>query len=178
GAVNAIDKAEMILAAVRRLSEDWSKRPELRHPLLKPGSLVATVIAGGEWWVTFPATCQITFDVTYLPAQADADGYGSAVRYEFEEWIAAAARDDEWLTEHPPAFTWSTDLPPAEVADDHQIVVTAMSAAEPVARATRVGRPGWVHSIPGPMRRRSRSLACLRSASGHRASACTPRTSV
>jgi len=139
GAVNAIDKAELILAAVRRLSEDWGKRPELRHPLLNPGSLVATVIAGGEWWVTFPATCQITFDITYLPAQADADGYGSAVRYELEEWIAAAARDDEWLAEHPPTLAWSTDLPPAEVADDHQIVVTVMSAAECVGRASRIG---------------------------------------
>jgi acetylornithine deacetylase len=139
GAVNAIDKAETILAAARRLNEDWRQRPELQHALLEPGSLVATVIAGGDWWVTFPATCQITFDITYLLAQAATDGYGSSVCREIEDWIQAAAREDDWLAEHPPTFTWSTDLPPAEVADDHLIATTAMDAATAVGRSTSVG---------------------------------------
>ena len=139
GAVNAIDKAERILAGAHRLNEDWGKRPELHHPLLQPGSLIATVITGGEWWVTIPAQCQVTFDVTYLRGQADADGYGGAVRREIEEWILAAAQEDDWLAEHPPVFTWSTDLPPAEIAEDQEIVAIAMSAAAAVGRPTRVG---------------------------------------
>ena len=139
GAVNAIDKAELILAGARRLNEDWGRRPELRHPLLAPGSLIATVIAGGEWWVTIPAQCQVTFDVTYLRAQAEADGYGGAVQQEIERSILAAAQEDDWLAEHPPVFTWATDLPPAEIASDHEIVAVAMSAAEAVGRPTGIG---------------------------------------
>jgi acetylornithine deacetylase len=139
GAVNAIEKAERILAAARRLNEDWSTRPDLRHPLLAPGSLVPTIIAGGEWWVTFPAACRITFDVTYLSGQADAEGYGTGVQHEIEEWIRAAVREDDWLAEHPPTFSWSTDLPPAELAGDHPIVLTAMSAAVDIGRPSRVG---------------------------------------
>lgn len=139
GAVNAIGKAEMVLASARQLNVEWANRPELRHRLLQSGTLVATVIAGGEWWVTVPAQCQVTFDVTYLTEQADADGYGSAVRREIEEWILAAAREDDWLAEHPPTFAWSTDLPPAEIAENHEIVVTALGAAEAVGRSSGVG---------------------------------------
>ena len=64
----------------------------------------------GEWAVTYPASCELTIAVMYLPAQADATGWGADVRAEVEEWIVreSAARDD-WLAAHPPRIEWWTN---------------------------------------------------------------------
>ena len=54
--------------------------PQLSHSLLSPPSLLATMARAGEWAVTYPASCDLTIAVMYLPAQADASGWGSDVR--------------------------------------------------------------------------------------------------
>jgi acetylornithine deacetylase len=144
GAVNAIDKAVVVLSAVRSLQEDWRRRADLSHPLLSPGLLVPTVISGGEWMITIPASCKVTFDVTYLPGQADEDGFGTKVAREIEEWVLEAVRADDWLAEHPPTFEWGADLPPAEFAPDHRAVECAMAAARAVGREAAVtGLDSW-----------------------------------
>ena len=53
GAVNAIEKMALVLDAVRRLREHWAQRP--RHPYLSAGDCVPTIVAGGEWLVSYPA---------------------------------------------------------------------------------------------------------------------------
>ena len=50
-----------------------------------------TIITGGEWLVTYPATCALECHIEYLPDRADEHGYGAAVEREFEAWIAEAA---------------------------------------------------------------------------------------
>ncbi|MEZ5073250.1 MAG: hypothetical protein R2691_00230 [Solirubrobacterales bacterium] len=47
GAVNAIEKAVVVLEAVRELRERWAREGSA-HPLLVPGELILTVIEGGE----------------------------------------------------------------------------------------------------------------------------------
>ncbi len=43
----------------------------------------------------------------YVPAQADATGWGSDVRREVEAWIAReSAQADDWLAAHPPVIEW------------------------------------------------------------------------
>ena len=143
GAVNAIEKAMIVIEAVRSLRERWAEA-DGTHPLLAPGELIPTVIEGGEWWVNYPATCTATIDVTYLPAQGDADGgWGSELEREIEEWILARTGEDAWLAEHPPRFTWGTNLAPAEIGADHPIVACALAAGE------QVGRPGKVAALQG-----------------------------
>jgi acetylornithine deacetylase len=143
GAVNAIEKATVVLEAVRSLREHW-RSGFSGHRYLQPGDLVPTVIKGGEWWVNYPASCTMTIDVTYLPEQGDVDGaWGSDLEREIEEWIGARARQDPWLAEHPPSFEWGTNLAPAEIATDHPIVACTLRAGE------TVGRPGKVAALQG-----------------------------
>jgi acetylornithine deacetylase len=136
GAVNAIEKSLPIMEALRRLQEDWRTRSTHRHPFLAPGEIVPTMIAGGEWIVSYPATCALTYHVEYLPAQADEEGWGSAVEREIGDWVRRAAAADPWLAEHPPSLSWAPEVPPAEVPTTDPIAQLALGAG------AAVGRPG------------------------------------
>ncbi len=143
GAVNAIEKAMIVLEAVRDLRERWARNGS-DHPLLKPGELVPTMIAGGEWWVNYPASCEVVVDVTYLPQRGDPDGgWAAGLEREIEAWVGAAARRDPWLAENPPRFEWGTNLAPAEIDPAHPIVACALEAG------AAAGRPGAVAALQG-----------------------------
>ena len=64
-----------------------------RPPGLRPSAALTTVatadLAAGEWSVTYPAACELTVAVMYLPVQADADGFGAGVRREVERGSGA-----------------------------------------------------------------------------------------
>ncbi len=171
GAVNAIEKAALVLAAIGELRERWRADDE-RHPLLEPGDLVPTMIAGGEWWVSYPAACELTVDITYLPAQAGLAGSGAeagvaqsaslpyagaAVERAIEAWVRErCAAADEWLAENPPEFEWASNLAPGEVDPEHPIVACALAGGEAAGRPGRIAAlQGWHdpatlnrHSIP------------------------------
>ncbi|MDX6468675.1 MAG: acetylornithine deacetylase [Gaiellaceae bacterium] len=138
GAVNAIEKMAIVLEAIRRLREEWALRPG--HPYLSAGDCVPTVIQGGEWIVSHPASCRLDCHIEYLPDQADEQGWGSKVEQEFTDWIARAAATDPWLAEHPPRIDWMVGgVPPAEVPADDPIVGAALSAARAVGRPSKLG---------------------------------------
>jgi acetylornithine deacetylase len=138
GAVNAIEKMAIVLEAIRRLREEWALRPG--HPYLSAGDCVPTVIQGGEWIVSHPASCRLDCHIEYLPDQADEQGWGSKVEREFTDWIARAAATDPWLAEHPPRIDWMVGgVPPAEVPADDPIVGAALSAARAVGRPSKLG---------------------------------------
>lgn len=141
GAVNAIEKATIVLEEIGRLREEWRGREDLRHPYLSPSDMVPTVIAGGEWPVTYPASCRLTCGVLYVPAQADPDGWASAVQAEVAERLARAAAGDDWLAEHPPAITWSAAVMPMEISPDEPIVAAVLEAGRDV------GRPGGLAGL-------------------------------
>ena len=144
GGVNAIEKAALVQEALRRLQEEWRTRADNRHPYLAPGEIVPTLIAGGEWIVSYPASCSISYHVAYLPAQADEGGWGNAVERELEEHVARAALADPWLAEHPPQIAWATDVPAAEISPDEPIVRTMLAAAGAAGRPGRVaGMNSW-----------------------------------
>jgi acetylornithine deacetylase len=123
GAVNAIEKAGVVLEAIASLRARWAANDAFRHPVLSVPSLLPTVVSGGEWPVTYPSSCDLTIAVMYLPVQADARGWGSAVREEVQEWITRECARDDWLAEHPPAFTWwSNGVMPMEIPESSPIV--------------------------------------------------------
>jgi len=123
GAVNAIEKATLIIAALQSLREDWRKRRAFRHPHLSVPDVVPTMISAGEWPVTHPADCRITIAVLYQPVQADEHGWGSAITAEIEGWVARAAASDPWLAANPPTFEWSpSGVMPMEISEDEPIV--------------------------------------------------------
>ena len=138
GAVNAIEKMGIVMDAVRRLREEWTLRPQ--HPYLSPADCVPTIIAGGEWLVSYPASCTLDCHIEFLPDQADEHGYGSRVEREFSEWIARAAAADPWLAAHPPTIEWVAGaVPPAEVAADDPVVLAALGAVAAVGRQGNLG---------------------------------------
>jgi acetylornithine deacetylase len=140
GAVNAIEKAVVVLDAIASLRRAWSRRPELSHPLLSPPSLLPPMARSGEWPVTYPASCELTIAVMYLPAQADESGWGSEVRREVEQWIAREVAQDEWLREHPPVIEWwANAVMPFEISSDEPIVGVVQAASSDVGRPGRLG---------------------------------------
>lgn len=144
GAVNAIEKARPILNALHALDADRRLRPDHRHPYLSPGHVIPTRIAGGDWPVNIPDRCTLTYHVAYLPAHADADGWGTAVEREVEAVVAAVASGDPWLGEHPPRVRWLLDIPAAEVAPDAPIVALALDAGADLGRpGRRAGLDSW-----------------------------------
>ena len=80
----------------------------------------------------------------YLPANADADGWGTLVEAEVEQWFAAAAAADPWLAENPPTVEWTLDIPPAEVDPEHPLVAATLAASERVGEPSRLaGLDSW-----------------------------------
>ena len=59
GAVNAIEKMADRAGRDPRLREEWRGRSDQRHPHLSPGDIVPAIISGGEWAVTYPASCTL-----------------------------------------------------------------------------------------------------------------------
>jgi acetylornithine deacetylase len=144
GAVNAIEKLRFVLEAVRDIREDWRSDPANRHPYLGPPDIVPTVVRGGEWMVTHPSSCSLTFDVQYLPARVDRSGSGQAVFREVEERVAAAASLDSWLRYHPIQWDWPWDVVPAEVPSDHPLVALVLAAGGAVGRRGAIaGMDSW-----------------------------------
>jgi acetylornithine deacetylase len=139
GAVNAIEKMGLVLDAVRGLRDEWRGRADKRHPHLSPGDIVPATIKGGEWIVTYPASCTLQCELMYLPANADAEGWGRDVEREVEEWITRATAADPWLAEHPPTVAWSLDIPPYEVDPAHPVVGAMQGASEAVGEPAPIG---------------------------------------
>jgi acetylornithine deacetylase len=140
GAVNAIEKAGVVLDAISSLRGEWAEREGLDHPFLSRPSLLPTMARSGEWPVTYPASCDLTLAVMYVPAMADARGWGAEVRREVEEWIVRETARDDWLAEHPPTIEWWPNaVMPFEISASEPIVETALGATADIGRDGRLG---------------------------------------
>jgi acetylornithine deacetylase len=128
GAVNAIEKMQVVLRALRALREEWRDRRDTQHRWLRTGTIVPTSFDAGQWIVSYPAAATVRCHVQYLPAQADADGTGAPVVREIEERVRGAAAADPWLAAHPPSFVWHGDVPAAFVEPATPIAATALDA--------------------------------------------------
>ena len=144
GAVNAIQKARIVADALDRLRARWRASERPRHPRLGAPDIVPTIIRGGEWEVSHAASCLMAYDVTYLPAQADDDGWGTLVEEEFVQAVLAAAEDDDWLRAHPPVVSWGIDVPPGDLALSEPIVRLTLGLADVIGRGIEVAaRSAW-----------------------------------
>jgi acetylornithine deacetylase len=139
GAVNAIEKAAVVLEAVRRLREEWASRRDLRHAYLSAPDVLATRLTSGGWYVTVPGEAEMTLAVLYLPQQADVRGWASDVTREVETAIRAWCDGDPWLREHPPEIRWHTPVNPHEVPDDDPLVAALGGALHELDRPVAFG---------------------------------------
>ena len=141
GAVNAIEKAVVVLGAIESLRREWGSREAYRHRWLSSPSVLATMARAGEWPVSYPASCELTIAAMFLRAQADPDGWGSRVRREVEEWIVReSGAADDWLREHPPSFEWWPNaVMPMEISESEPIVLVLAAAGADVGRFGGLG---------------------------------------
>jgi acetylornithine deacetylase len=140
GAVNAIEKAFVVVEAMQRLRSEWARRDGLDHPHLSRPDLLPTMAKSGEWPVTYPAECELTIAVMYVPQQADESGWGSEVRREVEQWIARETSADSWLAEHPPKLEWWPNaVMPLEIPTTEPIVGSLLEAASDLGHERRLG---------------------------------------
>jgi acetylornithine deacetylase len=134
--VSAIDKAALILTAIRQLEDEWGLAKT--HPLYRPGhfALAPGVFVGapksGLVPFAIPDRATIDYIVWYSPSEEVDD-----VRREIEEHITRAAQVDRWLRAHPPVVTWKHHWPKSVVASSHPIVGSALRAHEQAS-----GTPG------------------------------------
>jgi len=142
GAVGAIERLAPVLDALRELNAQWRDGAAGEHPLLAPPCVVPTLVEGGEFIASFPRACTLTFDATYLPADADADGHGTGARARLREAVDAVVAHDDWLAAHPLRWSWTTDYPPYELDQARGAPLLAALDAAGVQVGRRVGRAG------------------------------------
>jgi acetylornithine deacetylase len=126
--VNAIDKGVLVFQALQRLEEEWAFTKT--HPLFSPGhfTIHPGVITGGPHGVQVPFFLSEYVTIEYCvwyPPQDDPND----VKQEIEAQIAAIARTDGWLRDHPPTVDWKLNWPandPGEAAAD---ITAAVSSA-------------------------------------------------
>lgn len=146
GAVNAIDKAMVVVRALGELTERWATEPELAHPVLSRPATLATVVRGGDWPVTIPGSCELTVGVLFLPVQADAQGFSRDVEREVEAFVQARVAElDDWLAGHPPRFAWAqASVMPFETPPDEPIVRSTVDALQALGEPGRLsGLDSW-----------------------------------
>lgn len=95
GPVDAIKKARYIMDQIDYLNEEWEKRPDKNHPLEKlPCQVKVAMIKGGHHRSSYPAECELSFNIQILPQETDIFGLGPNVKEEFEEFIQKVSEAD------------------------------------------------------------------------------------
>jgi acetylornithine deacetylase len=140
GAVNAIEKSEVVLAALRSVRARWAADTRLRHPVLSVPDALPTMVSAGDWAVTIPGQARLTIAVTYLGGQADAAGWASHVEDEVSAAIAEACAADDWLAEHPVTVAWWPNaVMPMEIDPEAPIVTATTDALRVLGVEPRLG---------------------------------------
>jgi acetylornithine deacetylase len=130
GAVNAIEKAILLINALKQLEADWQNRPDKKHKYLSNPKIVPTIIKGGQFTCTYPETCEVVFDAQYIKANADKSGWGSLVKKEIEDQIEYASQCDPWLKANKPSLKLLQAFPPSEVNESEPIVETVKACSQ------------------------------------------------
>lgn len=101
--VNAISKAAMLIQAI----DDYEARMirDKKHPLYShhpsPFSINIGIIKGGVFPTSVPDEVVMEARMSFSP-----DDEIAKVKRELEEVVFEAAKEDEWLKDHPPEIEW------------------------------------------------------------------------
>jgi acetylornithine deacetylase len=110
--VDAIAKMGRVLTGIEALDESLRARP--RHPLLRSGSIHASLISGGQELSTYPERCRLSVERRTVPGETPAEAEA-----ELQEVINRASRSDPRA-----AFTLRTTVvrDSFEISPEHEIV--------------------------------------------------------
>jgi len=127
-AVNPLDKAFLVHAALRALDADRGAR--ISHPLLhdsvgrSTNILISNMVCGEDYKLSrVNETCTLSGAISFPPGETL-----DQVKAEIEGAIAAAAAADPWLAENPPEIDWLTGVTGAECPPDHPLYLAAARA--------------------------------------------------
>jgi acetylornithine deacetylase len=99
---NAIEACWPLVQALHRMEHRWNERG---HPAFEghthPVNFVLSKIEGGDWTSSVPAWCTFDMRIGLFPGMDLAE-----VRREVEQTIAAAAREDAFLSANPPQVAY------------------------------------------------------------------------
>jgi acetylornithine deacetylase len=127
-AVNAVDKAGLLVAALADLGEERSGR--VHHPALEAAvgrstNLLTSHVSCGEPGRTtrVPTECVIEASTTFPPDEGMPD-----VQEEIQEALNRVSLQDPWLGTHPPDVEWLFGTQGVEVSPDHPLYRTVHEA--------------------------------------------------
>lgn len=130
-AVNPLDKALLLLAALHRLAEERAFR--IRHPLLdaavgrSTNIMVSDLRFGAGVLSQLPETLSFSGAVSFPPGETMAE-----VQSEIAAALAAAAAADPWLVAHPPQLRWLAGVSASEVPEAHPFYRVVAGAVQAV----------------------------------------------
>ncbi|MFI4994887.1 MAG: ArgE/DapE family deacylase [Hyphomicrobiales bacterium] len=133
--VDAIAKAGHFLVALETYGQELLARPG--HPILRTGSVHASIIKGGEELSSYPAACRVSLERRTIPGET-----GDTVEAELRgilDAIAGAVAEFRYGLER------GLERVPFEAKADEPIVICLRKhAAEALGRAPKVrGEPFW-----------------------------------
>ena len=157
-AVNAIDKASLVLSALRDLGEDRASRvfhPALDAAVGRSTNLLASHLSCGTAGRTtkVPTECVIEASTTFPPNEQMPE-----VQQEILAAIDLVIQGDEWLTKNPPVVEWLFGTQGVEVPDNHPLYQTVHQAvvnvtgvepeANPLHSGSDIRNPKLFSNIP------------------------------
>jgi acetylornithine deacetylase len=127
-AVNAVDKAGLVLSALNHLGEYRAGRvfhPALDAAVGRSTNLLTSHVACGTAGSTtqVPTQCVIEASTTFPPNEQMPD-----VRQEILDAMGRVAEGDDWLSENPPVVEWLFGTQGVEVPRDHPLYRTVHQA--------------------------------------------------
>jgi acetylornithine deacetylase len=134
--VNAIDKALIVMNAVKKLEENWGFSKT--HPLYPAGhfnmgmNLMVGRPPGPPVPFIVPHEAVLDYIVIYPP-----DENGDTVRQEIEDYLDHVFAQDPWLAKHRPEIEIKHHWPPYDTPVNHPISQTIAAAHQ-----SALGRPG------------------------------------
>jgi acetylornithine deacetylase len=133
--IDAITKAGKFLVALE--AYDRRLRANATHPLLKSGSVHASIISGGEEVSSYPASCRISLERRTIPGET-----GVMIAAELQAILdEVGARDPDFKA----ALIAGLERPPFEIGENEPVVAVLDSIASKhmSQRPVRRGEPFW-----------------------------------
>jgi acetylornithine deacetylase len=132
-AINPLDKAMVLIAALKALDADRATR--IHHPLLdgavgRSSNILVSSLQFGQTRAFSRLPLQLTFSgaISFPPQEKLAD-----VQAEVEAALAKAADSDPWLKDNRPALRWISGVSGMEVPEGHPLYQTVSGAVSEVS---------------------------------------------
>lgn len=129
-AVNAIEKAYMLIDALKKYEEHLNEEPHhpdfthKKHPL----NINIGTIRGGDWPSNVPSECTFEARIGFYPGISP-----NVVKKNIIEWLEKAAQQDEWLRKVQPEITFYGFHAEGVSIDDDQEIFKVLEKAHTLA---------------------------------------------